>query len=57
MGETMTNQSLRARFGVPDSKNVVISQAIAAAVSEGLIMPDERVGSSRKFARYLPYWA
>jgi hypothetical protein len=57
MGETMTNQSLRARFGVPDSKNVVISQVIAAAVSEGLIMPDERVGRSRKFARYLPYWA
>ena len=57
MGETMTNQSLRARFGVPDSKGVVVSQVIAATVSEGLIMLDERVGSSRKFARYLPFWA
>ena len=30
---------------------------IAATIEAGLIMPDESVGGSRKFARYLPFWA
>ncbi|MBI5780815.1 MAG: hypothetical protein HZA65_03990 [Rhodocyclales bacterium] len=30
---------------------------IAAATEAGLIKPDESVGKSRKFARYLPFWA
>lgn len=53
----MTNQSLRERFGLSKSKNVVISQVIAATTEEGLIKPDERAGTSRKFACYLPFWA
>lgn len=57
MSERMTNQSLRERFGLPDSKAAIISQVIAAAIGAGLIKPDERVGGSRKFARYLPFWA
>lgn len=57
MGETMTNQSLRERFGLPDAKSVVVSQVIAATSSAGLVKADERVGASKKFARYLPYWA
>lgn len=32
------------------------TQVIAAAVSDGLIKPDESVGGSKKFARYLPWW-
>ncbi len=55
--EGMTNRSLRERFGLPESKNVVVSQVIAATIEEGLIKPDKRVGTSRKFARYLPFWA
>jgi predicted HTH transcriptional regulator len=57
MSERMTNQSLRDRFHLPESKNAVISQIISATVDAQLIKPDEKVGTSRKFARYLPFWA
>jgi predicted HTH transcriptional regulator len=53
----MTNQSLRERFKLPDSKNVTVSQIIASTVEAGLIKADESVGQSRKHRRYLPYWA
>ena len=57
MSERMTNQSLRERFHLPESKSAIASQVIAATIEAGLIKPDERVGTSRKFARYLPFWA
>jgi predicted HTH transcriptional regulator len=57
VSERMTNQSLRERFGLPEGKAAVTSQIIAATIEAGLIKPDETVGGSRKFARYLPFWA
>ena len=57
MSEVMTNQSLRVRFGLPESKSAIVSQVIAATMEAGLIKPDEKVGTSRRFARYLPFWA
>ncbi len=57
MSEKMTNQSLRARFGLPEAKSAVVSQIIAATQEAGLIRADESVGTSRKLARYLPKWA
>ena len=57
MSERMTNQSLRERFQLPENKAAIASQVIAAAIEAGLIKPDEKVGGSRKFARYLPFWA
>ncbi len=57
MSEGMTNQSLRERFGLPESKSAIVSQVIAATMESGLIKPDEKVGTSRRFARYLPFWA
>ena len=57
MAERMTNQSLRERFGLPDTKAAVVSQVISAATEAGLVKADESVGGSRKFARYLPFWA
>jgi ATP-dependent DNA helicase RecG len=57
MSERMTNQSLRARFALPESKSAIVSQAIAATVDEGKVKLDEKVGTSRRFARYVPYWA
>ena len=55
--ERMTNQSLRERFGLSEGKSATVSQVISAAIEEGLVKPDSRNGSSRKFARYLPVWA
>jgi ATP-dependent DNA helicase RecG len=57
MAEHMTNQSLRERFHLPESKSASVSQVIAQAIEAGVIKSDEKVGMSRKFARYLPFWA
>jgi ATP-dependent DNA helicase RecG len=57
MSERMTNQSLRERFHVSESKSALISQVIAATIEANLIKPDEKVGTSRRFARYLPFWS
>lgn len=57
MSERMTNQSLRERFCLSEDKAAIASQIIAASIESGLIKPDESVGASRKFARYIPFWA
>jgi len=56
-GQPMTNQSLRDRFHLPESKSAIVSQIIAATIEAGQIKLDEKAGASRKFARYLPVWA
>ncbi|WP_460797786.1 ATP-binding protein [Microbacterium sp. GXF0217] len=55
--DSLTNSSLRRRFGLPDSKATVVSQAIAAAVELQILKLDPRSGSSRRHARYLPFFA
>ncbi len=57
MSERMTNQSLRDRFHLPESKSAIVSQIISASIEAGAVKPDEKVGGSRKYARYLPFWA
>lgn len=57
MAEHMTNQSLRERFRLPENRSTTASQIIAATVEAGLIKSDARTGASKKFARYLPFWA
>jgi predicted HTH transcriptional regulator len=55
--QRMTNQTLRERFRLGESKAAITSQIIAATIDAGLIKSDEDVGASRKFARYIPFWA
>lgn len=55
--ERMTNQTMRERFQLPESKSAIVSKVIAATIDAGKIKADERVGNSRKLARYLPFWA
>jgi ATP-dependent DNA helicase RecG len=57
MTESMTNNSLRNRFHLPESKTAVVSQIIAASIETRWIKLDQKSGTSRKFARYLPFWA
>lgn len=57
MSERMTNQSLRQRFHLAEAKAAIVSQVITATIEAGLIKSDETVGGSRKYARYLPFWA
>lgn len=57
MNEQMTNQSLRERFKLPESKSATISQVIAEAENAKLIKLDDAATASRRCARYLPFWA
>ena len=57
MAEHMTNTSLRERFNLSDSQASVASQIISATIDAGLIKQDQSIGLSRKYARYVPYWA
>lgn len=57
MGEKMSNQSLRERFGVAESKAATVSLVIRAAKEAGLIKADETESASTRYARYLPFWA
>lgn len=54
--ERMTNQSLRARFHLPETKSATASQVIAATIEAGMIKLHQKIGTSKKFARYVPYW-
>lgn len=55
--ERMTNQPLRERFHLPESKSASVSQVISATMDAGLVKADAQAGASRKYARYLPFWA
>ncbi len=57
MNQRMTNQTLRERFGLGEGKQAITSQIITATIDAGLIKADETVGDSRRYARYLPFWA
>lgn len=55
--QRMSNQSLRERFKLPESKSVTVSQLIATTKDAGLIKADESETTSTRYARYLPFWA
>lgn len=55
--ERMSNQSLRERFRLPESKAATASQVIGATKEAGLIKTDESDTTSTRYARYLPFWA
>lgn len=56
MSERMTNSSLRSRFKLSADKTTNASQIISQTMDSGLIKPDS-IGGSRKYARYIPFWA
>jgi ATP-dependent DNA helicase RecG len=56
VSEWMINQLRRVCFHPLESESAIVSQVIAATIGAGLIKTDEKVGGSRKFVRYLPFW-
>lgn len=53
---SLTNASLRERFGVRENNRAAVSRYIREAVDAGLIRPfDEQ--ASRKMMKYVPFWA
>lgn len=53
---TMSNQSLRRRFGLADDKSETASRILRDTMDADLIKA-ENPSSGKKFARYLPFWA
>lgn len=54
--QTLTNTSLRERFKLHEKQRNQITNLIGDAVAAGRIKRKD-VGSGKKFAEYLPYWA
>lgn len=57
MRETMSNQTLRKRFGLADERAETVSRILRDTVDAGLIKPEDNESGSKKYARYLPFWA
>ena len=57
MFQPMTNQTLRERFGLPEKSMASVSLVIKNTVDTELIRLDDGAGGSRRFARYVPFWA
>jgi ATP-dependent DNA helicase RecG len=53
----MSNQTLRDRFRLIESKTATVSLVIKATKDAGLINPDESESTSTRYASYLPFWA
>ena len=55
MNERMTNQSLRERFKLSEVKADQVSRIIRDTVDAGKIKPEDS-SSSKRYAKYIPYW-
>jgi len=55
-GESLTNQSLRARFGLKESAAGSVSRLIKNAVERNLIKPLDATTAPR-YMKYIPIWA
>ncbi|MGZ8159866.1 MAG: ATP-binding protein [Methylobacter sp.] len=57
--EKMSNQSLRERFKLDDTraKIATVSQIITAAVEQNMIKLDDPENASKRYAKYVPFWA
>jgi predicted HTH transcriptional regulator len=55
--ELMSNQTLRKRFNIEDRNYAVASRIIKDAIKEGMIKENDPNNKSRKYAKYIPFWA
>ena len=55
--EKMTNQSLRERFNIESKNSAIVSRVIRDTIEEDLIKDDDPSTKSRKYAKYIPFWA
>ncbi len=56
-GQYMTNKSLRDRFNISEKNYPVASKIISDTIEAGLIKDYDQSSRSKKFARYIPFWA
>jgi predicted HTH transcriptional regulator len=56
-GSIMTNQTLRERLGIDVKNYPIVSRIIADTIQDGLIKDYDPANTSKKYAKYLPFWA
>ena len=56
-GDLMTNRSLRERFKISERNYPAASKIITDTIEAGLIKSYDAMSKSRKFAKYVPFWA
>jgi len=59
MGEMMTNQSFRERLGILNSKASIdaVSRTITTTLEKKMIRLNAPENSSKRYAKYIPYWS
>lgn len=55
--EAITNASFRRRYAIPDKSSSLVSTHIQQTVEEGLLKLQDAGSTSRRFARYVPFYA
>ncbi|GAB1451016.1 hypothetical protein MASR2M47_10720 [Draconibacterium sp.] len=55
--EKMTNQSLRKRFQIAEKNYSLASRIIRDTLESKIIKEDDPESTSRKYAKYIPFWA
>ncbi|HPE77903.1 MAG TPA: putative DNA binding domain-containing protein [Draconibacterium sp.] len=55
--EKMSNQSLRERFKIDEKNAAIASRIIKDTLGANLIKEDDPDSNSRKYAKYIPFWA
>jgi predicted HTH transcriptional regulator len=55
--EKMTNQSFRERMGIDEENAAMVSRIIKEAVNSGYIKGFNPDNTSKKHAKYIPFWA
>jgi predicted HTH transcriptional regulator len=53
----MTNQSFRERMGIEDENAAMVSRIIKDTVNSGFIKDFNPESTSKKHAKYIPFWA
>lgn len=56
-GKKMSNQTLRERFKLGEERAETASRIIRDCVETGLVKPENPDSGSKRYARYLPFWA
>jgi ATP-dependent DNA helicase RecG len=57
MNKRMTNQSLRERFKLPESKSEAVSRIIRETLEAKQISQENPANASRRYSKYVPFWA
>lgn len=57
MNQKMSNQSLRERFKLPPGKAESASRIIQTTLAKGTIKLDDPSNTSKRYAKYVPFWA